>query len=239
MSTPAHTPESILAALADGPVQFKDLRHPGQNPQKASGVQPILNALRAQGKVKRLLIECVVYWAMADWKPSNDDLLRWFENGSVRTVDGCLRWKGAVTPGVGPVAYGGKAYVESITRMLWRIKRETPGPDDIIRPTCGDPRCIEYQHLGKTHRGEKLAGRQKSPVHRMRMQEAMRAKETAKITMEDARAIRASTEPTKVLMERYGLSRSSIIAIRAGKSWKEPTVGGMFTGLLADERKAA
>lgn len=238
MSYELHTPQSVLLALKTGPAQFKDLCHVGQKPRYAKGLWDSLNELKASKLVKKVYIDQMMHWALADWNPTDQEILKSFEGRSVRTIDGCLRWRGAVTPQVGPVAYAGKDYVESVWRVTWRIKRVAPGLQDMVRPTCGEPMCIEFKHLAKTRRGESQAGRAKSPVHRQRVMDAIRAK-FGKITMEDARDIRASKEANKVLMERYDISKSTLWSIKAGKRWKEPIVGGMFTGLLADERKAA
>lgn len=238
MTHPLHTTETVLQALQSGPAQFKDLCHAGQKPRYAKGLWDSLIALQAQKLVKRVFIDEVRHWSLADWKPTDQEILKGFEGRSVRTIDGCLRWRGAVTPQVGPVAYAGKDHVESVWRVTWRIKRAAPALHDMVRPTCGDPLCIEFKHLAKTGRGGSQAGRPKSPMHRKRVMDSIRAK-FGKITMDDARDIRASKDADKVLMERYGIAKSTLWAIKAGKRWKEPIVGGMFTGLLAEERKAA
>lgn len=41
-----------------------------------------------------------------------------------------------------------------------------------------------------------------------------------KLTEQQAREIKASTERTKVLMERYGVAKTSIQRIRSGKAWR-------------------
>lgn len=42
----------------------------------------------------------------------------------------------------------------------------------------------------------------------------------AKLTAEDVRAIRASTEPLRVLQERYGVHRHTLFSIRHGLTWR-------------------
>lgn len=43
----------------------------------------------------------------------------------------------------------------------------------------------------------------------------------AKLSKDDVRAIRASTEPRRVLAERYDVSVTNISMIRCGRSWKD------------------
>lgn len=47
----------------------------------------------------------------------------------------------------------------------------------------------------------------------------VKIKSNAKLTPDDVRAIRESTEPHKVLAERYGVSRPHISGLKSGKFW--------------------
>jgi hypothetical protein len=51
----------------------------------------------------------------------------------------------------------------------------------------------------------------------------------AKLTMEDARAIRASTETSAALARQYGVVKNTIYNIRSGRTWKEEVPFVEFT----------
>lgn len=51
--------------------------------------------------------------------------------------------------------------------------------------------------------------------------ENVRRGNSAKLTIEEVRAIRASDEKHQVLAERYGVCQSHISRIRSGKSWAD------------------
>ncbi len=67
------------------------------------------------------------------------------------------------------------------------------------------------------------------PVRSAKIAVAKRA-QTGKITLDDARQIRTSDEPVKVLAERYGLSKDRIYRIRRGLAWRE--YSNPFAGLI-------
>ena len=131
--------------------------------------------------------------------------------------EACWGWTGAVNS-------HGRAHMQADRRGLWsnasRIAyRVLVGavPEGLfVLHTCDNPLCCNPRHLyagtpaqnnadmanrGRSTRGERHPGR--------------------KISADDARAIRASTERSRVLADRYGLSMSHIAHIRKGDFWKE------------------
>jgi hypothetical protein len=47
----------------------------------------------------------------------------------------------------------------------------------------------------------------------------VRPRKGSKLTPDDVHVIRASSEPHRVLAERYGVSRSHISGLKAGRFW--------------------
>lgn len=233
-----HSPKIIMMKLEAGPLRFEQLLDGPRDTRQNTGLRQVLSTMKADGKIRLLKINRLAHWALADWKPSPEQILQELENRSRRSIDGCLLWSETLDPVKGPTAVITKSHGEPIRRLVWSIKRGPLGYKEVVGMTCPDPRCIEYKHMQLTRRGDKLRGRKKNALARKNIGDANRVR-MAKLTLEDARAIRASTESITALAERYGVHRSRISAIRLGNAWKEPTVGGMFTGLLADERKAA
>lgn len=99
--------------------------------------------------------------------------------------------------------------------------------------TCGNRVCVNPDHL-------KVLTKKQHMVHMgkhvgigvTRSHKIAKAKRAAvgKITMEQAREIRASSATCKQLSEQYGLSPSRISVIKRGRGWSE--MNGFFTGLM-------
>lgn len=69
--------------------------------------------------------------------------------------------------------------------------------------TCRNAQSAERKRRVRVHTGPLLAERHPN----------------AKITDEDVRVIRASTDPPKAIAERYGISRGSVWLIRTRRTW--------------------
>ncbi|MDV7396816.1 hypothetical protein RZS08_35790, partial [Arthrospira platensis SPKY1] len=82
-------------------------------------------------------------------------------------------------------------------------------------------------------------GKPRTLVTRMRMSAAM-GKRQGKLTPEDVKAIRESTETPQELAKRFGVTAGNIGLIRNHRTYKDyssPYVG-MFSGLLAANTSA-
>lgn len=80
--------------------------------------------------------------------------------------------------------------------------------------SCGNPACVNPNHLRWATHAENMADKEKDGT-------VNRGERNGKTTLteDDVRAIRAAPPFLTPLMERYGLTRSSIARIRSGKRW--------------------
>lgn len=99
--------------------------------------------------------------------------------------------------------------------------------------TCGNFKCVNPAHAKVLTRQQHMVymGRHVG-VGVTRVHKIAKAKQAAvgKITMAQAREIRASELTCKQLSEIYGLNPSRVSKIKRGEAWAEPN--GFFTGLM-------
>jgi hypothetical protein len=74
------------------------------------------------------------------------------------------------------------------------------------------------------------SGQSKSPAKTAANRRTARAR-LAKITMDDARAIRGSNESTYALAAKYGIAQSAIWNIQRGRTWREAARGASVFNL--------
>lgn len=103
--------------------------------------------------------------------------------------------------------------------------------------SCGNPLCVEHSHIVQRtpkqhhkHMG-KLVSRSASNAARI-AKITKTKRDGGKITQDHAALIRLSDETGPVLAERYGVTKSLVNRIKAGKSWTKE-FGNPFTGLGA------
>jgi hypothetical protein len=164
---------------------------------------------------------------------------------------GCWHWGLCRTPqGYARVYFvmNGKAYTAAARRaavMLSTGEELRRGHVAFAQKVCQTPiDCANPEHSRastRSNHGSYIAttGRYKTVRHAAASRATIR-RCRAKITLEDARAIRASDELYRVLAERYGVSEKHICEIRRGKVWKEhATAANAFTYLVEQAKRAA
>lgn len=152
-----------------------------------------------------------------------------------RVVDdaGCLRWTGYVYNGHPGGTLNGRKFL--VRRAVYEAAHGAIPRGLIVRCICETPLCVADDCLKLTtyKAVAKVCGAQglmSGPVRSARIAEVKRAGKQAKITQEDARAIRASDETGVVLAARYRLSQATISKIQLGQVRREFT-GNPWQGL--------
>lgn len=138
-------------------------------------------------------------------------------------VGECIEWQGTVRNGSPMLYFDGREH--SVRRLVWDLEQGAPMlAGRFATPGCRNHRCIRSEHIDAltskqiAQRAAK-AGRFSSVMRRMRV--AAGKQRIGKITMEIARAIRASEETSVVLAGRYGIHKSMAARIRRGEAWRE------------------
>ena len=152
----------------------------------------------------------------------------------------CLVWTGTLSSIGYPTVYESQAGKVFLAKRyaLWlagRMERDDPSP---VQCLCGNRRCVAPSHhrpstIREIAQRAAKAGAFSSLQRRMAISRGVRASGVTKLTLEAAREIRLSGDPSQVLAGRYGVSRSLINRIRANEVWRETAASNPFAGLMA------
>lgn len=133
-----------------------------------------------------------------------------------RGDDECWPWIGARCSkgyGSGRARIDGQLYSRG-HRASWAVHYGPPGAMHVLH-RCDTPGCVNPRHLflgtnadNMADRAQKLRGVRGTRVWR------------AKLTEASVREIRASTDRPSVLMKRYGIGRTALYCLLAGKTWR-------------------
>lgn len=111
---------------------------------------------------------------------------------------GCWVWQRAVNPNGYPVA-GTKA-----AHRAYYVEKHGSIPAGLeIDHLCSNTRCVNPDHLEAVTSAENT-----------------RRSQSAKLTVEQVREIRASSLPSRDIAGAYGVHHSTVRGIRRGESWK-------------------
>lgn len=228
---PLPTRESILALLAERPhrmVEIAPSRSPGNAVRKAAS--EAVKSLKADGLIRQQYLDAMPYLTLIDWKPDAKYFQLRVDERCKRTVDGCLEWIGARNHHGNPVMRFDDNKPKTVRHWLWHQHRgrQPNAKTERIYMTCMNEDCVEPSHMMLRKANFQHKGKTRTMASIIRMSIAGQRK----ITREDARAIRASTEGSRVLAQRYGVSQVTINQIRRGQTHKEPAMM-MFSQLLA------
>lgn len=132
----------------------------------------------------------------------------------------CWPWTGHIgASGYGRLFHKKKKFLAH--RVAYEINHGSAGSLQVCH-SCDNRRCCNPAHL--------WLGTQADNVADMRFKKRERYAPVsgskhycAKLTEEDVIAIFRSQESNKTLLERYGVSKQRIIAIRSGQSWRAVT----------------
>lgn len=127
----------------------------------------------------------------------------------------CWEWVGAKdTGGYGLLHRNNKTM--KAHRVSYEVYKGRIPKGLVVRHSCDNPACINPDHLdigtvADNVRDRELRGRRDVKGEQIG---------TSKLTSEQVLNIKASSESIDVLADKYGVHRSNISLIRAGKSWK-------------------
>ena len=148
-------------------------------------------------------------------------------------VGDCREWTGYMGNNVPMANHEGRFLaVRRVMLMLSGV------PEEKIGYACckhGNQRCVNPDHIVNRSQSQhsKLNGKRgaKNEIVRVTKMMAYGRTHRAKLTLEQAREIRVSTESGPVAAKRHGVSRQTIDRIRLGISWRD--LGSPFAGLGA------
>jgi hypothetical protein len=151
----------------------------------------------------------------------------------------CLLWTGICSvSGVPKVnirvreGKGGRT-VLSARRVVWELVKGPLQPRKLITTTCGNPKCLNPDHLAMTNHAKVAAKNGARMDVKLRKRAAGLAQaHQAKLTREQADEIRAAIDVrVKDLAARFGVGESAIRRIRTGVAWRDQT--NPFAALMA------
>lgn len=144
------------------------------------------------------------------------------------TTNGCWQWLGASDSNGAPSPWcrgiGERTSMGVLISVLTTGKRPEKGRRWFC--TCETPNCCNPAHRTEGSISDAMKARRTrvfSMLARSRISVARR-KGPTKLSEEIAREIRASEEPQSALARRYGVCKSTISLVRAGRVWRE--IGG-------------
>lgn len=148
--------------------------------------------------------------------------------------DGCQIWQGATCSGHPciRVKEGEKWFTRLVRKVLWEHHEGTLRTDCLVTASCGDSLCISDEHRVAVNRSVHYTKKRVStPLTALQKQKRaeFRRAHYAKLTPEQVQEIFVSTEPTRAVGAKYGIDKSMVSRIRAGKAWK--TYTGLWSGL--------
>lgn len=143
----------------------------------------------------------------------------------------CWNWTGYLGNKVPAVSHDGKM---TSVRRLFRDLLDKPVRDgSFIYPNCGNGICVNPEHgtvLTKRQFAERMGKRAGGSFSRKIKIQAYKQRTVGKLTWEKADDIRMSTEPSRQVAAKYGVNKSLICKIRAGKAWVR--YNSPFAGLM-------
>jgi hypothetical protein len=150
-------------------------------------------------------------------------------------VGDCLMWTAATTRTGYPICKPSGCGCTLVRRHVFALMGGVLRSRQPVATKCGERLCINPAHLVASTTSDiaqsaAARGAWSGRARGAKISHAKRHSASAKLTLEDARIIRLSSETGPVLAARYGVNRSLINGIKAGRSWKD--YASPFAGLM-------
>ncbi len=147
-------------------------------------------------------------------------------------VGDCWEWQGYFGNKVPSICHGGK--MTSVRRLFADLLDLGYPKGGFIVARCENGVCVNPRHFKhytdakfSVYRSKRAAG---NPLRAAKIQ-AFKRRTSAKLTQEQADAIRCSDRPSREEAKIYGVDKSLICRIRSGKAWVNLSANP-FAGLL-------
>lgn len=148
-------------------------------------------------------------------------------------VGECMEWKGYVQKGTPVVYHEGKTMM--VRRLILELRGVNIPPKSFVVTKCDNPLCVNPDHIMvRTQKQHLVAMNKKADPHdveRLKKLMDFARKNRSKLTIEQVREIRASSESASALQKRYPVSKSRINRIKNGDAWRD--MSSPFAGLMA------
>jgi hypothetical protein len=136
-------------------------------------------------------------------------------------VGRCWMWNGYVNSRGGyPRAWiDGQGQVSVRSHVFKDILGKTVRKGFVISSRCGNPACVSPRCLISKSHSRSISDSYNSGARKIA---SGRQRLNVKLSMDIARLIRASSEPSAVLAARFGVHKATINSVRSGARWAEP-----------------
>jgi len=136
---------------------------------------------------------------------------------------GCVLWCASTKFGYGQLNWKGRPLFAH--RLSWEVANGPIPAGMEVCHRCDAPLCVNVSHLFLGTHAENMAdaarkGRQMSGEARSAVSQRGADQWNSKLTADEVRAIRAAPGPYSAIARQYGVSKSNIVMIRTGKSWR-------------------
>ena len=144
-------------------------------------------------------------------------------------VGECWEWQRSMSgPGGHQPQINVNGKPQNAARLAYALSKglqsiaELPATQTVWR-SCSNWRCINPEHLRMGSRKQQQKALAKAGVYKQDAAERLlkRGRNSSKLSMHAARRIRASTDPVKVIAAREGVTTSTVVSIRRGRTWRE------------------
>lgn len=143
-----------------------------------------------------------------------------FDNATPEPNTGCWLWtRSLANGGYGTVSMGRGAFRPRAHRVAWELAHGPIPDNQCVLHKCDTPACINPDHLFLGTKRDNSVDMMRKGRHRCDPQRGEMVG-GSKLTVEQVRAIRASSSTQSDLARELGVSQGAISHARTGRTWK-------------------